>query len=64
VQSYAGLMEFGLTACRRALSQEESHEMVNLLQEALREIQNLETVEPGEPARPIATAASTSLNGA
>ncbi len=41
VQSYDGQMEFGLTACRRALSQAESHELVEHLLEALREIQAL-----------------------
>jgi len=44
VQSYAGLMEFGLTACRRVLSQEESHELIGHLQAALKEIQGLDSV--------------------
>ncbi|MES2993679.1 MAG: wax ester/triacylglycerol synthase family O-acyltransferase [Pseudomonadota bacterium] len=46
VQSYAGLMEFGLTACRRTLSQEESHELIEHLRTALAEIRALESVEP------------------
>ena len=41
VQSYEGQMEFGLTACRRALSQTESHELVEHLLTSLREIQAL-----------------------
>ena len=41
VQSYDGQMEFGLTACRRVLTQAESHEMVEYLLDALREIQAL-----------------------
>jgi len=53
VHSYAGLLEFGLTACRRVLSQEESYELVEHLQAALREIESLPTLEEapgGEPA--------------
>jgi WS/DGAT/MGAT family acyltransferase len=45
VQSYAGLLEFGLTACRRVLSQDESHELVEHLQTALRELEALATVD-------------------
>ena len=44
VQSYAGLLEFGLTACRRVVSQEESYEIVAHLQAALREIEALPTI--------------------
>jgi hypothetical protein len=29
VHSYAGLLEFGLTACRRVLSQDESYELID-----------------------------------
>jgi diacylglycerol O-acyltransferase len=51
VQSYAGSLEFGLTACRRVLSQDESYELVGYLREALEEIRRLPSVEPGiEPA--------------
>lgn len=61
VQSYAGLMEFGLTACRRALSQEESHELVEHLKAALREIQALATVDaPADKQK----AAHEATNGA
>src|SRR6516165_12451 len=45
VQSYAGSLEFGLTACRRVLSQDESHELVEHLQTALRELEALATVD-------------------
>jgi diacylglycerol O-acyltransferase len=44
VHSYAGLLEFGLTACRRVLSQDESYELIEHLQRALREIEALPTV--------------------
>ena len=46
VQSCAGMMEFGLTACRRALSQEESTELIGYLKDALKEIEALDSVEP------------------
>jgi diacylglycerol O-acyltransferase / wax synthase len=45
VQSYAGLLEFGLTACRRILSQDESYELIDHLQTAFREIQALPSVD-------------------
>src|SRR6476660_6452242 len=45
VQSYAGLLEFGLTACRRILSQDESYEMIEHLRTALREIETLPPVD-------------------
>jgi diacylglycerol O-acyltransferase / wax synthase len=52
VQSYAGLLEFGLTACRRILSQDESYEMIDHLHTALREIQALPPVDAAvKPAR-------------
>src|SRR6476660_8728143 len=44
VHSYAGLLEFGLTACRRVLSQDEYYELIEHLQRALREIEALPTV--------------------
>ena len=44
VHSYAGLLEFGLTACRRILSQDESYELIEHLRAALREIEALSTV--------------------
>ena len=56
VHSYAGLLEFGLTACRRVLSQEESYELVRHLQAALREIESLPPVNA--PANAEGTAES------
>ena len=44
VQSYAGEMEFGITACRRVLSQPEVHELVQHLLASLRELQRLAPV--------------------
>ena len=45
VQSYAGQLEFGLTACRRVLSQDESHELTGYLMAALQEIRALVPAE-------------------
>jgi diacylglycerol O-acyltransferase / wax synthase len=45
VHSYAGLLEFGLTACRRILSQEESYEMIEHLHAALGQIEALPSVD-------------------
>jgi hypothetical protein len=56
VQSYAGLLEFGLTACRRILSQDESYEMIDHLRTALREIQALPPVEAVATAGPATSA--------
>jgi WS/DGAT/MGAT family acyltransferase len=53
VHSYAGLLEFGLTACRRVLSQDESHELVGHLQTALKEIEALPTVTDAPAAEPV-----------
>jgi len=50
VHSYAGLLEFGLTACRRVISQEESWELVKLLQNALKSIEALPAVDAAPPA--------------
>ena len=44
VQSYAGSLEFGLTACRRVLSQDESYELCGYLRDALEEIRALPSV--------------------
>ena len=44
VQSYAGEMEFGITACRRVLSQPEVHELTQHLLASLRELQALAPV--------------------
>ncbi|MGH6711781.1 MAG: WS/DGAT domain-containing protein [Bradyrhizobium sp.] len=56
VQSYAGLLEFGLTACRRVLSQEESYKLVEHLRVALREIEALPLVEQAPGGAPVADA--------
>jgi diacylglycerol O-acyltransferase len=48
VQSYAGMLEFGNTACRRALSQEESYELVGYMKDALSEIEAFPNVQAGE----------------
>ena len=56
VQSYAGQLEFGLTACRRAMSQAESLELIGHLRTALGEIQGFASVGPTEVAAPAATA--------
>lgn len=50
VQSYAGILEFGLTACRRVLSQDESYEIVENLREALKQIEALPAAEEAEPS--------------
>jgi len=44
VHSYAGVLEFGLTACRRVLSQDESYELIAHLKKALEEIEALPPV--------------------
>jgi hypothetical protein len=54
VHSYAGLLEWGLTACRRTLSQEESHELIKHLQGALRAIEALPTVGEASGAPAVA----------
>ncbi len=56
VQSYAGLLEFGITACRRVLSQDESHELIEHLQTTLEEIRALDSIEP-QPGAVVAAAA-------
>ena len=51
VQSYAGrVLEFGVTSCRRVLSQDEAHELVGYLKDALKEIERLPSVEAGAAA--------------
>ena len=50
VQSYAGRLEFGVTACRRVLSQEQSHELMGYMRETLEAIRGFEPVATGEPA--------------
>lgn len=53
VQSYAGMLEFGLTACRRVLSQQESYEIVAYLKAALDEIGALPPVEAAADGDPV-----------
>ena len=45
VHSYGDLLEFGLTACRRVLSQSESYELTGYLKAALKEIEALPSVD-------------------
>jgi WS/DGAT/MGAT family acyltransferase len=52
VQSYAGSLEFGLTACRRVLPQDESHELIEHLRAALQEIQRLPALGEAAAAAP------------
>ncbi|MES5484531.1 wax ester/triacylglycerol synthase family O-acyltransferase [Bradyrhizobium sp. INPA03-11B] len=67
VHSYAGLLEFGLTACRRVLSQDESYEMIEHLRAALREIEALPQVEivelktPGADQSKVKSTAAASV---
>lgn len=61
VQSYAGMLEFGLTACRRTLSQDESYELIGYLKDALREIESLPTVN-APPAKEPAPAPTSDLD--
>ncbi|HMO46461.1 MAG TPA: wax ester/triacylglycerol synthase family O-acyltransferase [Rubrivivax sp.] len=55
VQSYAGSLDLGITACRRILSQEESYELIEHLRAALRAIERL----PGVAAQAASAVAST-----
>ena len=51
VQSYAGkVLEFGVTCCRRVLSQDESHELIGYLKDALKEIEQLPSIGEAQPA--------------
>ena len=54
VQSYAGSLDFGLTACRRILSQEESYELIEHMRAALQDIARL----PGQEITAAAAAPS------
>jgi WS/DGAT/MGAT family acyltransferase len=58
VQSYAGQMEFGITACRRVLPQSEVQEFAQHLLAALRELQRLAPATTPEPMAPAASAAA------
>jgi diacylglycerol O-acyltransferase len=57
VQSYAGQVEFGITACHRVLSQPEVQDLARHLRAALHELQQLAPAAAPEPAAPLATAA-------
>jgi WS/DGAT/MGAT family acyltransferase len=50
VQSYDGKMDFGITVCRRVMSQADAHEMIEHLRTALREIESLAQVQDGDAA--------------
>ena len=70
VHSYGDLLEFGLTACRRVLSQPESYELVRYLKAALKEIEALPSIDAAaaaaaasEPAQPKPKSAA-GANGA
>jgi len=52
VQSYAGALDFGITACRRILSQEESYELIEHLRAALRGIERLPGADEAAVAAP------------
>jgi diacylglycerol O-acyltransferase / wax synthase len=58
VQSYAGEMEFGITTCRRVLSQPEVQELTAYLLASLRELQRLAPVAVQETKAPALTAAA------
>jgi hypothetical protein len=53
VQSYAGALDFGITACRRSLSQEEAYELLEHARATLKEIERLPSVGDA----PVAAAA-------
>jgi len=59
VQSYAGTMEFGITACRRVLSQPEVQEIMEHLLASLRDLQRLVPIAAQEMKAPAPTAAVT-----
>ena len=54
VQSYDGKLEFGITACRRVMSQEESHELIGHLRATLEDIRAMQSVAEAAPAEPAA----------
>jgi hypothetical protein len=58
VQSYAGEMEFGITACRRVLSQAEVHELTQHLLASLRALQRLAPAPVQETKAPALEAAA------
>jgi diacylglycerol O-acyltransferase len=67
VQSYAGQLDFGIIACRRILSQEESYELIGHLKAALKAIEALPSVGEKAEAAPTEKQAATgeaAANGA
>ncbi len=58
VQSYAGKMEFGVTVCRRVMTQPEAHELIEHLKAALHEIEALAPAEIAEPVAPVKKASA------
>jgi diacylglycerol O-acyltransferase / wax synthase len=50
VQSYAGSMDFGLTACRRAMPQSELYALVKDMKAAYAELEALPPSALGAPA--------------
>ncbi|MFT3779314.1 MAG: wax ester/triacylglycerol synthase family O-acyltransferase [Ottowia sp.] len=63
VQSYAGKsLEFGITSCRRVLSQDEAHELIGYLRDAVDEIAKLPSVDgSAAPSAPAAAPAKGAL---
>lgn len=59
VQSYTDQLEFGITACRMALSQAEARELMSHMRDALDEIRGFETVPAGKSPSDNATADRT-----
>lgn len=53
VQSYDGQMEFGITSCRRVLSEAEAHELIEHLQTGLLEIRAMDPLFGGDGSRPM-----------
>ncbi|MBL0087526.1 MAG: wax ester/triacylglycerol synthase family O-acyltransferase [Ideonella sp.] len=54
VQSYAGQLEFGLTACRRALSHQDLLEVIGYMRESLDEIRGFKNIASEAAAAPAA----------
>ncbi len=59
VQSYDGKLEFGLTACRRVVSQEESRELIGYLRDAVAELEALADARDKERAEESAAKSSS-----
>ena len=57
VQSYNGALDFGLTVCRRVMTQAEAHELIEHLRAALHEIELLAPAQPAAVAAPAPVAA-------